>query len=368
MATIKEPPREWNLDSGLHMVWIILVVALLMYGASRTGTNVKAMPLRTTTQEGEGWISNGGAGAGREIQVAAKNSQATWTECRDVMRGGRQQDTRWYPPERVYTHNGIETPREAFNKQCKLDRMRLAASLKRISDGFRDRADVVAGKGRLNPDERVGPMSQHHETEPLKSQKEMNEFSCYLCQLPIKTAKQLMNHVNGKKHRGVFESMKRDERGYDYNRDNPGLRRKANPELGTTLRRSTRRKQHARERFDRHQNDYIGSGDNRVNSHIGPAPDCNSDGCEPDIPDNPIEDNPPNMYVSFQLPVGLDTIRKPNIATDQTGVGANDGPRVNNITPDPRMLTPVPTTEELVRRYGDVWTGVTEEKWDLKDG
>ena len=161
--------------------------------------------------------------------------------------------------------------------------------------------------------------------------------------------------------------MKTNEEGCDYNRDNPVLRRKANPELETTQRRSTRRKQHAKG-FDRHQNDYIGSGDNRVNSHIGPAPDCNSDGYEPDIPDDPIEDNPPDMYVSFQLPVGPDTIREPNIATDPTSVETGDVPRVINITPDPRMLTQIPTTEDLVRRYGDGWTEVTGEKWDLKDG
>jgi hypothetical protein len=174
-------------------MWIVLAMALLMYGASRTGTNANAMPLRTTTQEGEGWMSNGGAGAGREIQVAAKNSKATWTECRDVMRNGRQQDARGYPPERAYTHNGIETPREAFDKQCNLNRMRLAANLKRISDGFRDRANVVAAKARLDPDECIRPMSQPHETKPLKSRREMNEFSCYLCQLPIRTARQGVN-------------------------------------------------------------------------------------------------------------------------------------------------------------------------------
>jgi hypothetical protein len=367
MAAIKDPPREWHLNSGLHMMWIVLAVALLMYGASRTGTNANAMPLRTTTQEGEGWMSNGGAGAGREIQVAAKSSEATWTECRDVMRNGRQQGRRGYRPERAYTHNGIETPREAFDRQCNLNRMKLAANLKKISDGFRDRANAIAAKAQLDPDECTRPMSLSPETKLLKSRREMNEFSCYLCHLPIRTARQLMNHVNGRKHRETFESMKTNEEGCEYNRDNPVLRRKANPELETTQRRSTRRKQHAKG-FDRHQNDYIGSGDNRVNSHIGPAPDCSSDGYEPDIPDDPIEDNPPDMYVSFQLPVGPDTIREANIATDSTSVENGNGPRFTNITPDPRILTQIPTTEDLVRRYGDGWTEVTSERWDLKDG
>ena len=79
-------------------------------------------------------MSNGGAGAGREIQVAAKNSKATWTECRDVVLNGRQQDAHRSPPERAYTHNGLETSREAFDSHFKLNRMRLAAKLKRMSD------------------------------------------------------------------------------------------------------------------------------------------------------------------------------------------------------------------------------------------
>ena len=42
-------------------------------------------------------------------------------------------------------------------------------------------------------------------------------------------------------------------------------------------------------------------------------------------------------------------------------------PRATNITPDPRALIPIPTTEDLVRRFGDGWKEVTDEKWDLKD-
>ena len=177
-----------------------------------------------------------------------------------------------------------------------------------------------------------------------------------------------MTHVNGGKHKRVFESMKRSEKGHDYNRDNPGLHKQLNPEPGAALRRSTRRTQHARERFGRHQNDYIGSGDNRVNSHIGPGPDCSSDDYEPEIPDDPLEDNPPDMYISSQLPVGPHSIREPNTVTDTTSVKNGDVPRVTNITPDPRTLTPIPTTEDLVRRYGDGWKEATDEKWDLKDG
>ena len=172
--------------------------------------------------------------------------------------------------------------------------------------------------------------------------------------------------------------MKRSEKGHDYNRDNPGLHKQLNPEPGAALRRSTRRTQHARERFGRHQNDYIGSGDNRVNSHIGPGPDCSSDDYEPEIPDDPFEDNPsPDMYIGFQLPsstyygfqlpVGPLSIREPNTVTDTTSVRNGDVPRVTNITPDPRTLTPIPTTEDLVRRFGDGWKEVTDEKWDLKD-
>jgi hypothetical protein len=54
--------------------------------------------------------------------------------------------------------------------------------------------------------------------------------------------------------------------------------------------------------------------------------------------------------------------------THSTSVESGDIPRVIDVTPDPRMLTPTPTTEDLVRRYGGEWTEVTDEKWDLKDG
>ena len=185
MATIKGTSRKWHLNNGLFMVWIVLAAALLIYGASRTGTSANAMPLRTTTQEGEGWMSNGGAGAGRETQVAAKNSKATWTECHDVVLSGVRQDAQRPPPERGYNQNGLETSREAFDKLCKRNRMRIAAKLARKSDDFRKRAEIATGKGRLDPDEFTKPMLQSHETEPSKSRREMNEFSCYLCQLPI---------------------------------------------------------------------------------------------------------------------------------------------------------------------------------------
>jgi hypothetical protein len=126
--------------------------------------------------------------------------------------------------------------------------MRVAAKLTRLSTNFRKQAEAAAKRGRLDPDESMKPMLQLLETAKLKSRKEMNEYSCYLCQLPIKTAKQLMNHVKGRSHREVFESRKRSEKGHGYNRDNPGLHKQVNPEPGVTLRRSTRRVQHVRER------------------------------------------------------------------------------------------------------------------------
>ena len=53
MATIKGTTRKWHLNDGLYMMWIVLAAALLIYGASRTGTSANAMPSRTTTQEGD---------------------------------------------------------------------------------------------------------------------------------------------------------------------------------------------------------------------------------------------------------------------------------------------------------------------------
>ena len=322
---------------------------------------------------------NGGAGAGRETQVAAKNSKATWTECQDVVLSGTRQEGQRPPPERVYYHNGLETPEEVFDRHCKLNRMRVAAKLKRRSENLRNRAEIAAGKGRLDPDESTKQVLPPHETKPSKPKYAMNEFSCYLCQLPIRTAKQLMNHVNGRPHKRALESMKRSEKEHDYNRDNPGTRRQTNPEPRTVLRRSTRTTQHARERFGQHQNDYIGSGDNRVNSHIGPGPDCSSDDYEPDIPDDPCGDNPsPDMYMGFQppssnyygfqLPAEPLPIHDPNSMTGTASTRNGDVPRVVHITPDPRTLTRIPTSEDLVRRFGDIWEEVPDEKWELKDG
>jgi len=379
VAAIKETPRVLYLNDGIYMMWIVLAVALLMYGASRTGTNADAMPSRTTTQEVDGWMSNGGAGAGRETQVAAKNSKATWTECQDMVLSGTRQEGQRPPPERIYYHNGLETPEEAFNRHCKLNRMRVAAKLKRRSEYLRNRAEIAAGRRRLDPDESTKQVLPPHETKPSKPKYAMNEFSCYLCQLPIRTAKQLMNHVNGRPHKRALEFMKRGEKEHDYNRDNPGTRKQTNPEPRTVLRRSTRTTQHARERFGQHQNDYIGSGDNRVNSHIGPGPDCSSDDYEPDIPDDPCGDNPsPDMYMGFQppsstyygfqLPAGPLSIHDPNTVTGTASIRNGDVPRVVHITPDPRTLTRIPTSEDLVRRFGDGWKEVPDEKWELKDG
>ena len=85
-------------------------------------------------------------------------------------------------------------------------------------------------------------------------------------------------------------------------------------------------------------------------------------------PDDPIEDNPHDTYDSFQLPVRSPSLREPNLMTHSTKVEDDDVPRVIDVTPDPRMLTPTPTTEDLVRRYGGEWTELKEEKWELKDG
>jgi hypothetical protein len=47
-----------------------------------------------------------------------------------------------------------------------------------------------------------------------KSSYKMNEFSCYDCMKPIKTRKQLCNHLNGRGHRNVVDFRERTEEGY----------------------------------------------------------------------------------------------------------------------------------------------------------
>jgi hypothetical protein len=61
---------------------------------------------------------------------------------------------------------------------------------------------------RLDPDERF---TGSRTTRPRY---EMNEFSCYDCMKPIKTEKQLNNHMNGRDHRNVVDYRTRTEKGY----------------------------------------------------------------------------------------------------------------------------------------------------------
>ena len=47
-----------------------------------------------------------------------------------------------------------------------------------------------------------------------KSRYKMGEFSCYDCMKPIKTRKQLCNHLYGRDHRNVVDYRERTEEGY----------------------------------------------------------------------------------------------------------------------------------------------------------
>ena len=164
------------------------------------------------------------------------------------MLSGKWQDVTRLPQERTYYHNGIAMPKETFDEQCKLNRMRVAARMTRLGTDYKRLAKARAKRNRLDPDKSMKPMSQPLETADLKPPKEMNECSCYLCQKPMKTVKQLANHIRGRKHREVFESRQRNEKGYGYNRDNPGDYRQVDQEPEVALQRSTRKVQHTRER------------------------------------------------------------------------------------------------------------------------
>ena len=105
MATIKDSSEEWYLRDGTMKLWLVLAVSFLIYFARSSGTDANAMPVRTGPQGEAEWMANGGAGAGREVQVAAKNSGATWTECNDEVLSGKRQDVKRLPQERTYHSN-----------------------------------------------------------------------------------------------------------------------------------------------------------------------------------------------------------------------------------------------------------------------
>jgi hypothetical protein len=124
-------------------------------------------------------MTNGGGGAEREVQVVTKNSghqpEATWAECNDELLSGKRQGVMRPPQERTYYHNGIETPKETFDNQCKLNRMRVAARMTRLGTDCKRLAKAHAKRSRLDPDESMKPMSQPPETADLKPPKEMIE-------------------------------------------------------------------------------------------------------------------------------------------------------------------------------------------------
>ena len=310
-------------------------------------------------------MANGGTGAGREVQVVAKNSgrqpEVTWEECNGEVLSGKRQGVARLPQGRTYYHNGIATPKETFDEKCKLNRMRVAARMTRLNTNYNRLANVQAKKQRLDPDEFMNSMSQPPETANLKPIKEMNEYSCYLCQRPMKTVKQLVNHVQGGKHREVFAARQRNEKGYGYSRDNPGHCKQVDQEPEIALQRPTRKVQHKRERYASHQdNRYSSRQDNRVNEYIGPGPDCGSENYDQEPPDDPWEDDPYEMYISFQSAISPTPPHELNPMTRLIKVENGDAPNVMDITPDLRMLTPTPTTEDLVRRFGDGWRELKE--------
>jgi hypothetical protein len=230
----------------------------------------------------------------------------------------------------------------------------IGSNYKRLSKG-------LAHKRRLDPDETTRMMSESSGATDPKPPKKMNEYSCYLCQRPIKTAKQLMSHVQGWKHRGVYELRQRNEKGCGYNRDNPGHCEQVDQEPEIALQRPTRKAQHKRERCVSHQdNRYSSRQDNRVSNYIGPGPDCGSENYDQEPPDGPWEDDPYEMYISFQSSISSTPPHELNPMTRLIKVEDGDAPNVMDITPGLRMLTPTPTTEDLVRRFGDRWTELKE--------
>ena len=89
------------------------------------------------------------------------------------------------------------------------ERTRKGNQLKRQAQQERLRARYYSPLShRLDPHERPpGSMT-------MRPRYEMNEFSCYDCMKPMKTGKQLHNHLNGRDHRNVVDYRERTEKGY----------------------------------------------------------------------------------------------------------------------------------------------------------
>ena len=93
-----------------------------------------------------------------------------------------------------------------------------------------------------------------------------------------------------------------------------------------------------------------------MNSYIGSGPDCSSKNYNQEPPDDPMEGSPRDTYASFPP-----LFREPSPMTRLVKVEDGVVPNVTDITPDIRMLTPTPTTEDLVRRLDDGWTELKED-------
>ena len=94
---------------------------------------------------------------------------------------------------------------------------------------------------------------------------------------------------------------------------------------------------------------------NRVNSHCGPGPDCDSRNYDQEPPDGPSEIG---LYDSYIDPIPSHEL---NSIARLMNEGGNVAPQVKDITPNRGMVNPTPSTDELVRRLGDGWE-------DLKEG
>ena len=99
---------------------------------------------------------------------------------------------------------------------------------------------------------------------------------------------------------------------------------------------------------------YIFHLNNRVNSHCGPGPGCDSQNYDQEPPDGPTEIG---LYDTHINPVPSHEL---NSIAELTHKGRGDAPRVTDITPSCGMVDPTPSTDELVRRLGDGWTELKE--------